>query len=459
MSLLDCAALGWETDMASLATTASTTALTASIERRLGLRRRARADGAAGKPGPDDASDAEADIAAAILAEQAPLLAERIGIAQRLETVLRRHAPPSTDFALLAAQSRLPMAQIETRRRSELTALRTRAAAERADVETFRRIEDRVFGAKLPESSILSTGLLVALMAVEAIASAPIFASVNETGLVNGYVTAIVMSALNAVIGFLGGFFGVRYTAHARPGPRAMGHAAAALSVASAAAFNVFMAWWRADAEAAANPGDATSWLGLLATGPSITLIMLGGIVFLMALYEGATKFGEAYPGYGKFERHAQDAEADFREALDELAEEMHAVVDPVIEKMNARVDEHQAAVARMLHEYDVAAGRIVDIDAKLRALQATHLALVTLYRQENAAHRADAPPRAFLATPAPLPPAPDVLEPAGVLLEEAKAAFAAAQAAANREIGELIRALQEAGDRMEGQRPETAGA
>lgn len=291
-------------------------------------------------------------------------------------------------------------------------------------------------------------------MAVEAIASAPIFASVNETGLVNGYVTAIVMSALNAVLGFLGGFFGVRYTTHARPVAKAMGYGATALAIAVAAGFNLFMAWWRAESEIAPDSADATSWAGLLATGPSITLIMLGGIVFLMALYEGATKFGEAYPGYGKFERHAQDAEAEFRDAMDEVADEMHAVVDPVIEKINARVDDHQAAVARMLVDYDTAAARIVDIDAKLRALAATHLALVALYRQENAAHRAGAPPRAFLTPPSPPAPPPDVLAPAGALLEEAKAAFSAAQAAANREIGELIRALQDAAERLEGGRP-----
>ncbi len=441
--------------MAALAPTASTTALAASLERRLGVKRRARADAAAGRPGDDDlAADAEAEIQAAVDAECAPLLAERIGVAQRLETLLRRYAPPAADFALLTGQSRLPLAQIETRRRSELAALRARAAAERADVETFRRIEERVFGAKLPESSILSTGLLVALMAVEAIASAPIFASVNETGLVNGYVTAIVMSALNAVLGFLGGFFGVRYTTHARPVAKAMGYGATALAIAVAAGFNLFMAWWRAESEIAPDSADATSWAGLLATGPSITLIMLGGIVFLMALYEGATKFGEAYPGYGKFERHAQDAEAEFRDAMDEVADEMHAVVDPVIEKINARVDDRQAAVARMLADYDTAAARIVDIDAKLRALAATHLALVALYRQENAAHRAGAPPRAFLTPPSPPAPPPDVLAPAGALLEEAKAAFSAAQAAANREIGELIRALQDAAERLEGGRP-----
>lgn len=435
--------------MGALAPSASTNAMSAALERRLGLKRRARADAAAGRPGMDEPCLAETDIRAAIATECAPLLAEQLAVSQRLEAMLRRHAPTPTDFALLASASRMPLAQIETRRRSELAALRTRARAERADVETFRRLEDRVFGAKLPESSLLSTGLLVALMAIEAIASAPIFASVNETGLVNGYVTAIVMSALNATVGFLGGFFGVRYTTHARPAAKAMGYAAALLSLAVAAAFNVFMAWWRADAMPR-DAADATPWYGLLATGPSITLIMLGGIVYLMALYEGATKFGEAYPGYGKIERHAQEAETDFRETLDEVVGEMHAVVDPIIERINARVDEQQAAVTRMLADYDAAAARIVDIDAKLRALSATHLALVTLYRQENAAHRDGPPPRAFLNAPDPEGAPPDVLASAGAIIESARTAFAEAQAAANREIGDLIAMLQQAATRLE---------
>ncbi len=304
----------------------------------------------------------------------------------------------------------------------------------------------------MPDSSLLSTGLLVTLMAVEAIASAPIFATVNDTGLVNGYVTAIIMSALNATVGFLGGFFGVRYTTHSKPAPKTLGYLAAILSVAVAIAFNIFMAWWRADAAEPASGADATSWTALLASGPSITLLMLGGIVFLMSLYEGATKFGETYPEYGKFERHAQHAEEEFRDALDELIGEMHAIADPVIEKINAKVDELQLSVSRMLSDYDEPVGRVVDLDAKLRGLSARHLALVMLYRNENAAARKGAPPRTFLTPPPPAEPPPDVLERAGALLSEAKAAFAVAQASANKEIGALIRALQETSLRLEGE-------
>lgn len=438
--------------MVALATTPSTGALTASLERRLGIRRRARSDAAEGRPGVDEEATppAEHDIRTAVEADAAPLLAERVSVAARLEQTLRRHTAPMADFALLAAQARLPLQQIEARRRSQLHALRERARSERADVDTFRRIEARVFGAKLPESSLLSTGLLLALMTVEAIASAPIFATANETGLVNGYIAAVVVSALNAAVGFLGGFFGVRYTTHSRAGGRILGYAAALISIAVAAGFNVFMAWWRADAAEAAVAGDATHWAALLATGPSITLLMLGGIVYLMALYEGATKFGETYPGYGKFERHAQTAEEDFREALDDATGELHGVVDPAIAKINAAIDAMGAGVTHMLSDYDQAAGRVLDIDAKLRALAATHLALVALYRQENTSARNGAPPRSFLTAPAPLDEPPDVLERAGATIETAKRAFAEAQASANREIGELLRDLQEASLRLE---------
>ncbi len=447
--------------MVASATAAISGAMTATIERRLALRKRARADGASGRPKSDEdgPTAAELEIAAAIDAECAPLLAERALIAAQLEQARRRAGAPAPDFALTASQSLLPLQQIEARHRGALAALRGRAVAERADVETFRRREDRVFGAKLPDSSLLSTGLLVTLMAVEAIASAPIFATANDTGLVNGYVTAIIMSALNATVGFLGGFFGVRYTTHSKPIPKTLGYLAALLSVVVAVGFNVFMAWWRADAAEPASGADATSWTSLLASGPSITLLMLGGIVFLMSLYEGATKFGETYPEYGKFERHAQNAEEEFRDALDELIGEMHAIVDPVIEKINTKVDALQISVSRMLSDYDEAVGRVVDLDAKLRGLSATHLALVTLYRHENAAARKGAPPRAFLTPPPPAAAPPDVLERAGVLLSDAKAAFSVAQASANKEIGDLIRALQDTSVRLEGAGADGRGA
>ena len=80
--------------------TASTGAMAATLERRLGLRKRARADGAAGRPAVDDdlPTAVEQDIAAAIDATAAPLLAERAQIAAQLELSLRRLAPTTTDF-------------------------------------------------------------------------------------------------------------------------------------------------------------------------------------------------------------------------------------------------------------------------------------------------------------------------------------------------------------------------
>lgn len=288
-------------------------------------------------------------------------------------------------------------------------------------------------------------------MAVEAIASAPIFASMNETGLVSGYVTAVVMSALNAVIGFLGGFFGVRYTTHSKPVMKTLGYGAAMISVAVAIAFNLFMALWRASASEPAIPGDATPAFALLATGPSLTLLMLGGIVFLMALYEGATKFGEVYPEYGKMERHAQAAEEDFRDALDEAMEELHEHADPAIAAINERLDAQQAGVAKMLEVYDETAGRLIALDARLRALAAAQSSLIALYRQENVALRKGAAPRAFL-TPPSAPPAPeDVLVRAGAMLTEARDAFTRAQTAANAESAGLIRELREISARLEG--------
>lgn len=195
----------------------------------------------------------------ALGAELERVLAERRQIAQSLEQTLRRLRAPAPDFSLFAAQALLPLHQAEARQRSELASLRSRAQAERADVETFRRREDRVFGAKLPDSSLLSTGLLVVLMAVEAVASAPIFANTNGTGLVNGYLTAAVMGALNAVTGLLGGFFGVRYTTHSKPALKVLGYGAALLSVATAIGFNLFMALWRATSEA---PPDSADEIG-----------------------------------------------------------------------------------------------------------------------------------------------------------------------------------------------------
>ena len=95
------------------------------------MRKRARADAAAGRPKSDEdgPTPAELEIAAAIDAERAPLLAERAQIAAQPEQSLRRAGGPAPDFALTASQSLPPLRQVEARQRSELAALPARATA------------------------------------------------------------------------------------------------------------------------------------------------------------------------------------------------------------------------------------------------------------------------------------------------------------------------------------------
>src|SRR5262245_21015556 len=85
----------------------------AALDKRLGLRKRGRDDGARNQPRPDaiDLSEAEQQIVAVVGAERAAVDSERTHAKAEAEQRLRALAPTAQDFAAPALEARIALKQ------------------------------------------------------------------------------------------------------------------------------------------------------------------------------------------------------------------------------------------------------------------------------------------------------------------------------------------------------------
>jgi hypothetical protein len=433
----------------------------ANLERRLGVRRRGKGDGAAERPGAEDlASAAEAEIVAAIDAERAALLRERQTLTAAVEQDYRRLAQPADEVEMHASAARLSLRQLEGRLRHDLRLASARAAEAAADLERFKTAEQVRWRARTPDSVTLSTGVLAGLVVVEAMASAPIFASALEGGLAQGYMAAVTLSGLNASIGLIGGFFGIRYLQRRNPTLKALGGLCTLAAVSFGVFFNGFAAVWRAraieagereealramakgkpfDAELIAGQRGVFDLLFDTRHGETFILLTLGLVVLIGALVKGATGFDDPVPDHGALTRAAEKSEDAFADAHEDAVEALDEPVTAARERIDALVAERRAALATARSRYDEAAVKLEALDDRLADLAGAQPMLIETYRIANMAARKTPPPALFLAPP-PLPAAPtDGLERVGALRTEAETAHAALVAAARREIEALI--------------------
>jgi len=446
----------------------------ATLERRLAVRRRARADGAAGRPpeSSDGPSGVEDDITAAIERERATILREREAIATALEQGYRRLTAPADEIDMHAAAARLSLRQMEGRLRLSLKTAGARAEEAAGDLEAFRRREQVRWRARTPDSLTMSTGMLVGLVAVEAIASAPIFANAMNGGLAQGYMAAVTLSALNASIGLIGGFFGIRYLQRRGTTLKVLGGLCTAAAVLFGLFFNVFASLWRArsiealeradamramakgkpfDAEILAGQRDVLSLLFDTRHGETFILLTLGVIVLIGALVKGATGFDDPVPDHGALTRAAEREQDEFADAHEDAIEALDEPVTAARGKIEALLAERRAALSEMRARYDDAEVKLHALDNRLDDLAGAQAMLIETYRIANMAARKSPPPAAFMAPPPRPAPPPDALERAGALRTQAEAQLAALAAAAKREIEALIVDRETVEDRLRG--------
>ncbi len=433
----------------------------AALDKRLGLRRRARDDAARNLPrhDTDDLSEAECAVIELVAAERARVDQACNEAKAEAERRLRTLAPTPQDFHGPALDARLALKQTAGRVAHDWGAAAAREAQARAELDAFKHANGLRRSAVYPASTLLQAGLLFCAAVFEALFSAALFAEDDARGLLGGAITAIGLSGANVTLGYLAGFLGLRYLQHIRLPMKTMGALAFAALTALALMLNLFAADWRdqlaAEAGRQVDLGSNASfhfWSLLRLDSPqAIILLMLGAGVWVFAALKGYSGFDDPYPDYGKMDRAARtasDALSDFRA---DARLELEAPINAARLALAARMEKMRAEFEAMSKAFDAAALKMETLDAKARTLDQAAADAVHLYRQENTALRTAPAPAYFGTSPPAAGPSLDTLASAAALIDEARARLNEAQTHSAQALEGLLVELDEATARLNG--------
>ena len=386
-----------------------------ALDKKLGIRKRAREDAARNLPRHDaeDLSDAEKAVIEAVAAERARVDQSRTDAKADAERRLRTLAPTPQDFAGPALDARLALRQISGRLAHDWSEAAKRATEAREELDAFKRKHELRRAAIYPRSTLLQSGLLFCAAVFEALFSAALFAEDDERGLLGGAITAIGLSGANVTLGFLAGFLGLRYLQHGQMPMKIMGAAAFVFVGALALMLNLFAADWRDQLAALSGRqvdmgSDASFhlWSLLALDSPqAIILLMLGAGVWVFAALKGYSGFDDPYPDYGKMDRAAMAAAETLSDFRADARLELEAPINAAKAALSARMEKMRAEFQAMSKAFDAAAQKMETLDAKARALDDAAASAVHLYRQENATARASPAPAYFSSPRPPLAP------------------------------------------------------
>lgn len=436
----------------------------AALEKRLGLKRRAREDAARNFPSQDadELSAAERAIIEAVALERARIDQARTEAQAEAERRLRALTPTPQDIAGPTLEARLSLKQAAGRVAHDWAEAREKADAARADLDAFKRANELRRVASYPSSGLLQTGLLFCAAMFESLFSAALFAEDDARGLLGGAITAIGLSGANVTLGFLAGFLGLRYLQHVRAPIKATGGFAFVLLTFLALMLNLFAADWRDHLAARAGGNldlgaDASFhlWSLLNLKSPqAIILLMLGAGVWAFAALKGYSGFDDPYPDYGKMQRAAQDAADTLSDFRAEARATLEAPVDAAKLALTTRLEAMRNEFEAMSRSFDAAAVKLTALDSKARALDEASAAAVHLYRQENMAART-APAPAYFGTPPPaIGPALDPLGPSAAMIDDARARLLEAQKASAQALEALLAELEDVTARLDASAP-----
>ncbi len=433
--------------------------LTASaLDKKLGIRKRAREDAARNLPrhDADDLSDAEKAVIGAVAAERARVDQSRTDAKADAERRLRALAPSPQDFTGPALDARLAMRQTSGRLAHDWSEASARATEARQELDAFKRRHELRRAALYPKSTLLQSGLLFCAAVFEALFSAALFAEDDARGLLGGAITAIGLSGANVTLGFLAGFLGLRYLQHRQVPMKLLGALAFGFVGLLALMLNLFAADWRDQLAALSGRtvdmgSDASFhlWSLLALDSPqAIILLMLGAGVWVFSALKGFSGFDDPYPDFGKMDRAAQAASEALSDFRADARLELEAPINVAKAALSARTEKMRAEFAAMSKAFDAAALKMEALDAKARALDEAAASAVHLYRQENAAARSSPAPAYFNAPPPAAGTALDALGGAAAMIDEARARLAEAQVQSARSLEELLAELEDATNR-----------
>ncbi len=318
------------------------------------------------------------------------------------------------------------------------------------DFRRFRQERAVSHEPRYPKSRLHHLAQLGIVLVAESVANAGFFAMGSDVGLLGGFVVAVVVSLVNLVLGYLAGFFCVRWRRHPEPRLKLLATAGLVLYLMVALVFNFAAARYRD----AADPEQVLRHLFDVTqpmSAASAALLIVGLLASALALWKGY-RADDAMPGHSDVHIPLKQAE----EALQEGRAKQQATLVGHAESVPIQCREllqRFLDLLRQLGELLACAQRCAEgYDAERHRLEGWQHLWLRKYREANGRLRTTPPPAHFALFP-PLPHALDTaliemlrqrLVEAARRLEEFKAAVHQLELGQRERVQAAHRAFEE---------------
>jgi len=276
-----------------------------------------------------------------------------------------------------------------------------------SDVENFKQKHQIGRQAHLPDSKTLIWGVVLALLIIETVGNGILFSGGLFGGLLEGFVVALGIAAINVIIGFAVGLYVVRFILFRNFIIRSLMFGGLLVDLAVNAFVNLGVGRFRSalnsnDPEAAlfsafgVSPVEAFRQITEITGFQSYVLILLGVVFHVAAIFDGF-KLDDPYPFYGRYWRKREEAEIDYAQTKESL-------IQLLTKKRDATIEEMQTASRSLTTARKIAArvaGNYIQTNQRFRAyvdnLERIGNQLLTFYRENNIRYRSSKAPPHFL--------------------------------------------------------------
>lgn len=230
------------------------------------------------------------------------------------------HKPDPLNEARLKADVEAALADALAKFRRRFEETRQEFSDSLIQYQDFREENALRRHAEVPLFFLKPFVILLSLLLFETLVNSAIFAGISAQGLIGGWVTAVMISVVNILMGLVFGMLVVRYALFWDDWRRYALIGGGVFLILCAAFFNLYVAHFREVAEQAliANasgeialsrslaPQFGDAWPHFLqnplnlGTVLGVALFVIGLCIFGWATYEGYKGFTDPYPGFGK---------------------------------------------------------------------------------------------------------------------------------------------------------------
>lgn len=289
-----------------------------------------------------------------------------------------------------------------------LRSLGDTAMRRRRELDAFQAKHGLTREANYPTGTgkFLRVGLLLVLIVAEGACNAAFFAQGLTTGLLGGFVLAGMLAALNVIVAYLLGLFGVRYLNHRNFGCKLLGILCSVAALAAMTAIGLGIAHYRDALTSEALDTAKSAYKAYMASPIQLADLSswsLFGISILfaaIALFDGLF-FDDIYPSYGAISRRTQEAIDDHEDEMVTVRAQLEELKEEELKSLDEAVQESQAAVAVFETLIDDKRSTSLRLANAIRDVDNSLDALLKRFRTENQIHRAGlARPLYFDLTP-----------------------------------------------------------